>query len=242
MKNVCVLLSKHGNVVTQTMDTDGKWVEEVLLQKNEELPEWCKLSYSKCPQCLATTNYCLVAVAIKKFVNFSSTIKSTEKVHLTIITEDGHIVNRGFSAQEGLSVVFLKSIMMSGCSHFKKYSWLYDRYRVVSDIDGLFYIMLSSYLTIKFVTDVFGSEKYDIKEEFIKETNRLIEVVKNVFKRISLASEQDANLNALVRIDSVARLLGSSFDEFRSNLLKKLGGPKKTRPNHIVRTNWQHAK
>lgn len=212
MKSVFVMLTDKDNVAIEDMDSEGAWIDSYLSDQKRLLPDWCAKSQFHCPDCTEPGDFCRVAAALSKITEYAKNVSSIEHINLSVITSKGHIINRDFTAQEGFSVVFLSAITLSGCHVFKKYAWAFDHYRISTDIKGLFYIFLSSLLTYKYLTHGDTGHK-TVEEEFIAGFNAIKDIIRGVIKVLLKESKKDANVNALVRIDSIAYLLKESYKD-----------------------------
>jgi len=188
--------------------------------ERQTAPEWARLDYRQCDNCpldSSIVEFCPVALGIVELVDFFKDIVSYEEVDVSIITSRRNIWKRT-SVQEGLSSLLGICIATNGCPVMEKLKPMARHHLPFASIDETLYRATSMYLLAQYYRRKKGMEPdWDLQEltdlyDNVKIANR------GVFQRLRSASREDANVNALVRLDIFTWTLSRSIQDTLSEM------------------------
>lgn len=192
---------------------------ELLQEENVPKPEWTKLYYSQCEGCpLGTsTEYCPVAVNLAKLVDKFKDSVSFENTTITVETPERTYV-RDAPLQKGLSSLIGLIMVTSGCPVMDKLRPMARFHLPFANSTETFYRALSMYLVAQLLLMRKG-KKPDWELKNLVETYKQISLVnKGMSKRLSSASNKDANVNAMV----ILHAFGEVVPYFIENGLRQI--------------------
>lgn len=180
----------------------------LILEGDQPRPEWAKLKYHQCENCPLpdTVQYCPVALNLASLVESFQDSISFEKTKVTVETKERVFV-KDTTLQKGLSALIGIYMVTSNCPIM---DWLRPMVRFhlpFATSRETVYRAVSMYLTAQFfIMRKGGIPDWDLKN--LAEIYKAVSVVnRGVSKRISNASNKDANVNAVVILHSVGESL-----------------------------------
>lgn len=178
-------------------------------------PEWTALTFRKCPNCLLNADdnpHCPVARNLVPIAETFHNRMSYDEVEVTVHTE-ARTYHKTCSLQEGVSSLMGLIMATSGCPHLDKLRPMVFTHLPFATSEQTTYRAVSMYLLAQFFRQRRGTTPdWELKE--LSRTYEDIRVVNKAFaKRFAGIQEKDANLNAIVKLDSLARITAFSIAE-----------------------------
>ncbi|HEX9615345.1 MAG TPA: hypothetical protein VGA55_07545 [Bacteroidota bacterium] len=181
---------------------------ELLLDENRPKPEWSKLKYHQCENCPLpdSEEYCPVALNLASLVESFQDSISFEKTVVTVETKERTFV-KDTTLQKGLSALIGIYMVTSKCPIMDRLRPMVRFHLPFATSRETVYRAVSMYLTAQFfIMRKGGVPDWEMKN--LAEIYRAISVVNRGFsKRVSNASNKDANVNAVVILHSVGESL-----------------------------------
>lgn len=179
----------------------------------KKIPEWIGLEFKKCSVCPldgSKDRYCFAAQAVEPIVKNFGRYVSCEKVGFSLEEKDV-LLKQSPALDDALAVVYLIVCARSKCPLWKKISMITSPLIIDLTPD----IVLER-LVKKFKND--NEVRANVKKS-IKDTKTVIYYFS---RRVSSVSEEDANKNAFVRIDTLLLQAELLLDKLSENDLQKL--------------------
>ena len=178
-------------------------------------PEWTKLSYHQCPNCPLKENehpYCPAAVSLVDLVEAMSKVISHEEVDVTIESQ-ARRYEKHTSIQQGVSSLTGLYMATSGCPVMGQLRPMVRHHLPFATLAETEYRVLSMYLLAQyFVAKRGGTPDWALTH--LREMYEDIRKVNRAFsERLSAIPAEDANLNAIVILDTFADSITFSIDE-----------------------------
>lgn len=178
-------------------------------------PEWARLDYSKCDNCgldSSKAEFCPVAVSIADLVGDFKDMVSYHEVDVLVVTKDRN-VGKHTSVQEGMSSVLGIYMVTNGCPSMEKLKPMVRFHLPFASIEETAYRAASMYLLSQYFRKNDGMEA-DWELRGLARIYQEIEGVNaGMLKRIQKASNEDANLNALVSLNVFAQMMPYLIEE-----------------------------
>ena len=188
--------------------------------ERQTAPEWAQLDYGQCDNCpldSAAIEFCPVALGIAEIVTFFENIVSYEEVDVSVITNRRNI-RKHTSVQEGLSSLLGICMATNGCPIIEKLKPMARYHLPFASIDETLYRAASMYLLAQYFRRKNGMEPDWDLQELTKLYDKVKIVNTGLFQRLRIASHEDANLNALVRLDIFTWTLPRSIQDTLSEM------------------------
>ena len=180
----------------------------------ETRPDWTKLEFHQCEGCkLADSgvDHCPVAVNLQDIVGTFSSDVSYDIIDLSIETAERTYSKERVSMQNGLSSILGIIMVTSGCPSLDFLRPMVATHLPFASIDESIYRAMSMYLLAQFVRANNGLEP-DWSLQGLTDIYADIDSINiSMVKRLQAATEQDASLNAVVILDSFAKLVPMSI-------------------------------
>lgn len=180
----------------------------------ETKPDWTKLGFHMCEGCkLAETGieHCPVAINLQDIVGTFSSDVSYDVIDLSIETAERTYSKERVSMQNGLSSILGIIMVTSGCPSLDFLRPMVATHLPFASIDESIYRAMSMYLLAQFVRANKGLEP-DWSLQGLTDIYAQIDSINiSMVKRLQAATEQDASLNAVVILDSFAKLVPMSI-------------------------------
>lgn len=189
-----------------------------------QLPKWTELGFHQCPNCPLNEKdnpYCPVSVSFLDIIDSFNDYDSYQKVKVTIETKERTYVKET-SLQKGISSILGIYMVTTGCPVLAKLKPLARFHLPFASLEETRYRVLSMYLLAQYFKKKNGetpdwelSSLTDIYKE-IKTVNR------SICARLSTISRKDANLNAIVQLDTFAETILFSVGRDSMDYLESL--------------------
>ncbi|MFN2373308.1 MAG: hypothetical protein ABR545_05810 [Cyclonatronaceae bacterium] len=183
-------------------------------QKDEDLPEWTKLTHSQCENCTLKKEdqpYCPVAANIVDVADFFKNRYSYDDVQVTIVTES-RTYTKKTSLQNGLSSLMGLYMVTSGCPVMDKLRPLVHTHLPFASLEESMFRIVSMYLVAQYYRFRKG-ENPDWSLNGLSDLFEDIGKVNRAFaERLHAVVSKDANLNALVILNCVADMGKIAFE------------------------------
>ena len=180
-----------------------------------EKPSWTDLGFHMCEGCkLAETsvNHCPVAVNLQDIVTTFKSDVSYDIIDLSIETAERTYSKEKVSMQSGLSSILGIIMVTSGCPSLDHLRPMVATHLPFASIDESIYRAMSMYLLAQFVRAKNGLEPDWTLKGLSGIYAEIDEINISMVKRLQAATEEDASLNAVVILDSFAKLVPMSID------------------------------
>jgi hypothetical protein len=176
---------------------------ELLRDEPKVKPDWAKLKFSQCENCPLpdSVEYCPVAVSLAGLVEAFTDSVSYKSALVTVETRERTFTKKT-SLQKGLSAIIGIYMSTSNCPILSKMRPMTRFHLPFANSFETFFRSISSYLTAQFLLMRRG-EKPDWELAGLKEIYKEVNTVnKGMSARLHMATEKDANINAVVILHS----------------------------------------
>jgi len=176
---------------------------------------WTKLSYHTCEDCpLIEQNieHCPVAINFQDIVGAFKDAVSYDKVDICIETEERTYRKNQVSMQSGLSSILGMIMVTSGCPSLDYLRPMVKTHLPFATISESIYRSISMYLLAQFTRACNGLEPDWTLKGLMDIYKRIDKINVSMVKRLQAATEQDASLNAVVILDSFAKMIPLTID------------------------------
>lgn len=181
---------------------------ELILPEDRKRPEWTKLKYHQCENCPlgSDVEYCPVALNLASLVESFQDSLSFEKTVVTVETKERTFVKET-TLQKGLSALIGIYMVTSSCPIMDRLRPMVRFHLPFATSRETVYRAVSMYLTAQFfIMRKGGKPDWELKN--LSQIYKAVSMVnKGMSKRISNASNKDANVNAVVILHSVGESL-----------------------------------
>lgn len=180
-----------------------------------EKPSWTELGFHMCEGCkLADTGVkrCPVAVNLQDIVTAFKSDVSYDKIDLSIETAERTYSREQVSMQSGLSSILGIVMVTSGCPQLDYLRPMVGTHLPFATIKESIYRAMSMYLLAQFTRAKNGLEPDWTLSGLSKIYNQIDTINISMTKRLRAATEEDASLNAVVILDSFAKLVPMSIE------------------------------
>ncbi len=182
---------------------------------NEEKPLWTNLGFHMCEGCkLAGTGvkHCPVAVNLQDIVTTFKSDISYDMIDLSIETAERTYSKEQVTMQSGLSSILGIIMVTSGCPTLDHLRPMVATHLPFASIDESIYRAMSMYLLAQFTRAKNGLEPDWTLSGLSHIYSQIDAINRSMVKRLQAATEEDASLNAVVILDSFAKLVPMSIE------------------------------
>lgn len=181
---------------------------DLLLDKDSSRPEWTKLKYEQCENCPLgdEVEYCPVAVSLANVVEGFADAVSFDTATVTVETSERSYAKHA-TLQKGLSSLVGVIMATSGCPTMDKLRPMARFHLPFATQLETFYRVLSMYLTAQFIRARNGKSPDWNLTKLVEIYKNISQVNKGVSRRLSAASNKDANMNALVILHAMGEAI-----------------------------------
>lgn len=187
----------------------------------DELPEWCRLEYRKCPHCPFAPQEvrdCPLVARLVDVVMRLGHLVSYDEMLVEVETPE-RTVSQRTTAQRGVSSMLGLIIPTSGCPHTAFFRPMARFHLPFSSPDETFYRAASMYMLAQYFRAA-SPEEVDLNMEGLGRIYRNMEIVNlQLVERLRGASSSDSSVNAVVILDLFAKsmpvVLDERLDDFR---------------------------
>lgn len=180
-----------------------------------EKPFWTELDFHMCEGCKLAdvgVKHCPVAINLQDIVSAFRSDVSYDTIDLTIKTAERTYSKEGVTMQSGLSSILGIIMTTSGCPTLDYLRPMVATHLPFASIEESIYRSMSMYLLAQFTRSKHGLEP-DWSLEGLRQIYSGIDSINiSMVKRLQAATEEDASLNAVVILDSFAKLVPMSID------------------------------
>lgn len=181
---------------------------------NPEGTEWTRLTHNRCPNCQLREKdsaHCPVAVNIAGLVKAFQDMASYDRCTVSCVCANRR-VSKDTDVQDGLRSIMGIIMATSGCpalDMLRPMAWFHLPF---ANIDETLFRAASTYLLRQYFHAQAGSVP-DFSLDKIREHYLHVEQVNQwMLKRVQHATELDADRNAIIILDNLARILGMEVD------------------------------
>jgi len=193
---------------------------EIVRDNSSDLPEWTKLEFHKCPNCLFKSGeriHCPAAACLVDMVTSFNRLVSFDAVKVEVITSERHISHHT-TAQQGISSLMGLLIAASGCPRTAYFKPMARFHLPLSEPEETMYRATSMYLLAQYFLNKRNRE-CDLDLKGLAEIYRNLQIVNNsLAERIRAASQTDSSVNALILLDLHAKTLSYVLDDYLDEL------------------------
>ena len=202
-------------------DNTEKTFEVLLSAKTLELvtkndlpkPAWTKLKYQQCEHCPLGDEheYCPVAVNLSALVESFKDSVSYESTNVRVQTNE-RIYEKKTTLQKGLSSIIGMYMVTSDCPVMDKLRPMVRFHLPFGSLEETVYRAASMYLTAQYLLMRKGkTPDWDLKK-LVEIYKAVTHVNRGISNRLSSASEEDANMNAVVILSAYAEMVPFSIE------------------------------
>jgi len=187
-----------------------------------EPPFWADLNFDRCSVCSldpAKVKHCPIAVNLAPMVKAFEDFYSYESVHVVATTRE-RSYSKSATIQEGLSAMLGIIMVTSGCPVMERLKPMVRFHLPFAAMEETTFRMLSMYLIAQLYHQRNG-EHADWELHGLAAVYRDVGAVNVSFaKRLRAAASKDANVNAMVNLDCLAKVVPFMVEE----LLEEMEG------------------
>jgi len=186
---------------------------ELSTKKDLPKPAWTKLKYKQCEQCPLGDEheYCPVAVNLSALVESFKDSVSYESTNVRVQTNE-RIYEKATTLQKGLSSIIGMYMVTSACPVMDKLRPMVRFHLPFGSMEETVYRAVSMYLTAQYLLMRKGkTPDWDLKK-LVEIYKAVAQVNRGIAKRLSSASEEDANMNAVVILSAYAEMVPFSIE------------------------------
>jgi hypothetical protein len=192
---------------------------ELVTKKDLPKPAWTKLKYKQCEQCPLGDEheYCPVAVNLAALVESFKDSVSFESTNVRVQTNE-RIFEKTTTLQKGLSSIIGMYMVTSDCPVMDKLRPMVRFHLPFGSMEETVYRAVSMYLTAQYLLMRKGkTPDWDLKK-LVDIYRAVTHVNRGISKRLSSASEEDANMNAVVILSAYAEMVPFSIEHHLAEL------------------------
>ncbi|NQV16882.1 hypothetical protein HQ531_15570 [bacterium] len=171
---------------------------------------WTDLSYHICPDCPLEKSglaRCPVATNLQDIVYAFKDAVSYDKVKIRIETEERTYSKDQVPTQSGLSSILGIIMVTSGCPSLDYLRPMVKTHLPFANISESIYRAISMYLVAQFTRNRNGLEPDWSLDGLTRIYDRIDKINISMVQRLQAATKQDASLNAVVILDSFAKMI-----------------------------------
>jgi hypothetical protein len=205
---------KDGNL---EFDYDVQFDPETLCIEEksvDNVPEWCRLEFQQCEHCPYTKEekpVCPVAANIHVLIERFMQSKSTETYHTKVATKE-RVYSQECDLQTALRSVLGLEMALSSCQYMDFLKPMARFHLPFASIDETIFRSISSFLITEYLNGDLQQET--AKDRLLEHYAELKTLNQRMIQRIDAIEGQrmDADLNAMVILDSLAKILEFELD------------------------------
>lgn len=186
---------------------------ELVTKQDLPKPAWTKLKYQQCEHCPLgdEVEYCPVAVNLSSLVETFKDSISYEHTTVQVLTPE-RTYEKQTTLQKGLSSIIGIYMVTSNCPVMDKLRPMVKFHLPFGTMEETVYRAVSMYLTAQYLLMRKGkTPDWDLKK--LVEIYRAVgHVNRGISLRLSSASEEDANMNAVVILAAYAEMIPFSIE------------------------------
>ena len=183
--------------------------------ESAEQPPWTELEFHMCEGCTlaqSEVNHCPVAVNLRDIVTTFKSDVSYDLVDISIETAERTYSKQQVSMQSGLSSILGIIMVTSGCHSLDYLRPMVQTHLPFASMNEGIYRAMSMYLLAQFTRAKNGLDPDWSMKGLSQIYDRIDSVNISMVKRLQAATEEDASLNAVVILDSFAKMVPMTID------------------------------
>lgn len=180
---------------------------------NENLPDWTRLEYHRCPNCPLNVNeysHCPIAINISVAANSFRNFVSYQKFEVCVQTQS-RCFTKTTDLQTALSSMLGIYMVTSGCPIMDKLRPMVSFHLPFATAAETQYRAISMYLTAQYLRYKKGKMPDWKLKGFVKMYEEIQKVNLAFGNRLNKVDQCDANKSALIVLDSCASLINLNF-------------------------------
>jgi len=190
---------------------------ETLLIKNENFTkdDWAKLESFKCPNCPLNeeeNEYCPLALSLREILLKFSDVQSTEIADIFVKTEE-RTYHQKAAVQSGLSSLLGVMMPTSGCPVIGKLKPMVKFHLPFATSDETEFRVFSTYLFAQYLKQKKGEIPDWEMNNLQKIYDEISKVNHHIVTKIRELSSKDANLNAVVILETFSGFVSMSLSD-----------------------------
>jgi len=188
--------------------------------ERREIPEWARLEYSKCVNCPLDSSqfeFCPTAAGLAELIDSFKDMISYYEVDVSITTNERNIWKHT-SVQEGVSSLLGIYMVTNGCPIMEILKPMVRYHLPFASVEETTYRATSMYLLGQYFRKKKGMEPDWEFKGLTKVYENIKLVNKGMSQRLRDASNEDANVNAIVHLDVFALILPFSIEDSLSQI------------------------
>ena len=185
------------------------------IPSSEDAPDWTQLKFHQCEGCQwKESEHCPVAVNLVEPATMLNEFASYDHMQVTV-TIDERSYRKNADAQQGLMALFGLIMATSGCPSMEPMRALAWHHLPFASFEETLFRVVSAHLLKRYFTDNAAIERAKLHEEIkaIYEAIKQVNIGITNRLRASGQLEKDAAYNAIVQLDTYARLVEISLNE-----------------------------
>lgn len=183
---------------------------------HSEIPYWCKLDYMRCSHCTKSDQekeYCPIALNLVDIIEVFKDILSFEIIDAVVETNQRKYVKNDVSVQEALSSLVGIIMVTSGCSNLDKLRPMVKFHLPFASVEETVYRATSMYMLAQYFRAQEGKEIDLSMRELIDLYHKINQINITFCKRLQEISEANANLNAIVILDTFSQMIPMKIEK-----------------------------
>ncbi len=186
---------------------------ELVTKKDLPKPLWTKLKYKQCEDCPLGDEheYCPVAVNFSALVESFKDSVSHESTNVRVQTSE-RIYEKATTLQKGLSSIIGMYMVTSDCPVMDKLRPMVRFHLPFGSMEETVYRAVSMYLTAQYLLMRKGKTPDWTLKKLVEIYRAVTHVNRGISNRLSSASEEDANMNAVVILSAYAEMVPFSIE------------------------------
>jgi uncharacterized protein DUF6901 len=186
---------------------------ELVTKKDLPKPAWTKLKYKQCEDCPLGDEheYCPVAVNFSALVESFKDSVSHESTNVRVQTSE-RIYEKATTLQKGLSSIIGMYMVTSDCPVMDKLRPMVRFHLPFGSMEETVYRAVSMYLTAQYLLMRKGKTPDWNLKKLVEIYRAVTHVNRGISNRLSSASEEDANMNAVVILSAYAEMVPFSIE------------------------------
>jgi len=188
---------------------------EMINVSHDDLPEWTKLDFHKCPHCpLSSSRHlnCPLAISLVTVINRFESVLSIDEIELEVITEDRRVIVNT-TAQKGISSLLGLLFPISGCPHTAFFKPMVRFHLPLATEEDTIFRAAGMYLLAQYFKRDMG-ESGDLNLNGLKKMyENLHQINLKIAKRLRDATETDSSINAIVMLDVFTHTLSFVIED-----------------------------
>ncbi|MCK5012599.1 MAG: hypothetical protein KAS66_02180 [Candidatus Omnitrophica bacterium] len=183
--------------------------------KKDPPPAWTELKCNKCPNCLLDEKkfkHCPAATGVSEAIEFFKEMTSTEEANILVKTAERDY-SANLTATAGISAMMGLIMASSGCPILGKLKPLVRNHLPFASNKETVYRSLGMYLLSQYFTAKGGNTPDWELKDFTKLYEDINVVNKAFCNRLREPSAEDANLNALIKLDCFAQQINLTVSD-----------------------------